>query len=113
LFQLFEIKSVLQLIWKKDKLPIYEELIFRVNNHIEDITESLHTNSEQAIFDFVKEDIEPVLAHLQKSDNDLDKLITAYKSKINPDTGSYYDHRGNYEESVMRINKKLTAIIDS
>ncbi len=113
LIQLSDIKNVLQLVWQKNKLPIYEELIFRVNDHIEDITESLHTNSEQAIFEFVKEDIEPVLIHIRQSDNDLDKLIKSYKAKINPDTGSYYDHRRNYEESVTRINKKLASIIDS
>ncbi len=112
LTQLSEIKNILLLIWQKNKLPIYEELIFRVNNHIGDITESLHTNSEQAIFDFVKEDIEPVFTHIRKIDNALDKLITSYKSKINPETESYYGHRHDYEESVTQINKKLTAVID-
>src|SRR5690606_13730343 len=67
---------------------------------------------EQAIFDFVKEDIEPVFTHIRKIDNALDKLITSYKSKINPETESYYGHRHDYEESVTQINKKLTAVID-
>ncbi|MCG2459995.1 GAF domain-containing protein [Flavobacteriaceae bacterium F89] len=113
LAQLSEIKNILRLIWEKNELPIYEALMFRVNENIEDITSSLHTNSEQAIFDFIKEDIEPVFAHIQNSDNGLGKLISAYRSKINPDTESYYNHRHNYEESVTRINKKLASILDS
>src|SRR5690606_28043401 len=112
LIQLSEINNMLKKIWKKYKFPIYEELIFRANNHIEDIKESLHTYSEQAIFAFVEQDIVPVLAHIKKSDAELDGLISDYKTKINPDTGSYYDHRRNYEESVMLINKKLAAVLD-
>jgi hypothetical protein len=112
LIQLSEIKNMLKKVWEKHKFPIYEELIFRANHHIEDIKESLHTNSEQTIFDFIKQDIVPVLAHIKKTDAELDGLISDYKAKINPETGSYYDHRRNYEESVMLINKKLAAVLD-
>ena len=112
MIQLSEINSVLYQAWEKNKLPIYEELIFRVNNHIDDVKEVLHTNSEQAIFDFVNEEINPVFAHLKKSSKYYQDLLLAYESKIDLGTGSYYDHRKNYDESVTLINKKLAAVID-
>eukprot|EP00035_Acanthoeca_spectabilis_P026647 m.463598 g.463598 ORF g.463598 m.463598 type:complete len:791 (+) comp23105_c0_seq1:29-2401(+) len=112
MIQLSEVSSVLTMAYKKWNLPIYEELIFRVNNHLESIKEMLYTNSEQAIFDFVKDEVSPVFEHLKKADDTIEKYILAYESKIDMGTGSYYDHRKNYDESVTLINKKLSAVID-
>ena len=112
MIQLSEIDNVLNIAVKTWDLPIYEELIFRVNNHLESIKEMLYTNSEQAIFDFVHEEISPVFEHLKKSDKDIEKHILKYESKIDMGTGSYYDHRKNYDESVTLINKKLSSVID-
>ncbi len=112
MIQLSQINEVLDIAFETMKLPIYEELIFRVNDHLESIKEMLHTNSEQAIFDFVKEEINPVFEHLKNTDGTLKKHILAYESKIDMGTDSYYDHRKNYDESVTIINKKLSAVLD-
>ena len=112
MIQLSEINNVLTAAWKKIKLPIFEELIFRVNNHIDEVKEVLNTNSEQAIFSFIQEEVVPVLEHLKKTDADLKESIVSYESNIDMGTKSYYDHRRNYDESVMLINKKLSSVID-
>jgi hypothetical protein len=112
MIQLSEIHSVIDAAWKKFKLPIYEELMFRVNDYLEEIRDTLYTNSEQAIFDFVQEEINPVFHHLKREDKKLEKLILTYESQIDMGTESYYDHRRNYDESVMEINKKLAAMLD-
>lgn len=112
LIQLSEIKNVLEKACEKNKLPIYEELMFRIDNHIDDIKEVLLTNSEQAVFDFVKEEINPVFEYLKKSDKDLKELIFLYEADIDANTESYYDHRRNYDESVMLINKEMASIMD-
>jgi len=112
MIQLSQIHDVLEAVCQKEKLPIYEELMFRVNNHLESIKEMLYTNSEQSIFEFVKEEIAPVFSHLKKSGGEIVKHILSYQSKIDMATDSYYDHRKNYDESVMLINKKLAAVID-
>ncbi|MGB5275278.1 MAG: GAF domain-containing protein, partial [Flavobacteriaceae bacterium] len=112
MIQLAEIGNVLEAAIRITGLPIYEELVFRINNHIDEIKEVLHTNSEQAIHDFVTGEINPVLKHVKQIDPDLKILILEYESKIDPATHSYYDHRKNYDESVMAINKKLAALMD-
>ena len=112
MIQLSEIDSVLNIALKKWNLPIYEELIFRVNNHLDSIKEMLYTNSEQAIFDFVQDEISPVFEHLKKADKEIENHILTYESKIDMGTGSYYDHRKNYDESVTLVNKTLSSVID-
>ncbi|MDC6352862.1 MULTISPECIES: GAF domain-containing protein [unclassified Robiginitalea] len=112
MIQLSRIRSVLEIAFEKTELPIYEELIYRVNNHMEDIKEVLHTNSEQAIFNFVQDEILPVFEHLKGVDKQLGAEILSYEAGIDMGTQSYYDHRRNYDETVMRINKSLASVLD-
>ncbi|WP_238857910.1 GAF domain-containing protein [Poritiphilus flavus] len=112
MIQLSSIKDVLDLAFVKEKLPIYEELIFRADNYIESIKETLYSNSEQTIFDFVQTEVNPVLDHLKKLHPDLEKAVKEYEDTIDSTTQSYYDHRRNYDESVMEINRALVGVID-
>lgn len=111
MIQLSEIKGILQKAFEKTKLPIYEELMFRVDNNLDEVRDTLYTNTEQAIFDFIKEEINPVLSHLKKK-KELKKKVEAYEALIDQSTESYYDHRRNYDESVMETNMQLAALLD-
>ena len=112
IIQLNKIHKVLTHIWQKESLPIYEELIFRVNNHLQSIEEILFSNSEQVIFDFVKEEINPIFSHFKNTDPVINTAILSYEEKIDPQTESYYFHRKKYEDSVELINKKLASLLD-
>lgn len=112
MIQLSEINTILEAAYAENKLPIYEELIYRVKNHIEEVKEVLHTNSEQAIFNFVTSEIDPVLTYLKKNQTSLESSITAYENSIDSTTGIYYDHRKNYDHSVMEINRQLASLLD-
>ncbi|TKD63619.1 GAF domain-containing protein [Flavobacterium sp. ASW18X] len=112
MIQLAEIRDILVEAFRLLQLPIYEELIFRVESNLDEIKETLHTNSEQAIFDFILEHVNPVLHHLKREDSRLEALILKYESSIDMGTESYYDHRRNYDESVTEINRRLAAVLD-
>lgn len=112
LIQLSEVNAILMAAWKEKRLPIYEELMFRVNDHIDGIKEGLDTNSEQGIFDFLQNEINPVFHYFKKSNGGLKDSVVAYEASIDMGTDTYYDHRRNYDESVMLVNKALAALID-
>jgi hypothetical protein len=112
LIQLSEISTILSEALKTLKLPIYEELMFRVNSYVDDIKDTLYSNSEQAIFDFVQDEINPVFSHLKKTNDELANKIRVYESTIDMGTESYYDHRRNYDESVTETNMQLAALLD-
>ncbi|SNY94589.1 GAF domain-containing protein [Flagellimonas pacifica] len=112
MIQLSEINGVLTEAFKKFKLPIYEELMFRVDTYLEEVKEALYTHTEQAVFDFVKEEIAPVFKHLIQEDKELKALVENYESQIDEGTESYYDHRRNYDNSVMESNMQLAALLD-
>ena len=112
MIQLADINSVLSLAWNKTKLPIYEELIFRVNNHLDEIKEELHADTEQAVSNFVLEEVNPVFDYLKKESKEFKKAILEYDNNKDEVTHSYYDHRKNYDTSVTTTNKKLAQLID-
>jgi len=112
MIQLSEITTILQAAFKESGLPVYEELIFRVNNHMEEVKEVLQTNSEQSIYNFVKTEIEPVLRYLKKNHSDLEDLIVSYEARIDESTDTYYDHRKNYDTTIMETNRQLAAVLD-
>lgn len=112
IIQLSTISKIITTALENQELLIYEELAFRVNNLLEEIEETLNTNSEQAIFDFVKEEVLPVFEHLKNLDGRLKKMVLSYEEMIDSTTESHYNHRRKYDDSVMAINKKLAAVID-
>lgn len=112
MIHLSEIKEVLVEAFATLKLPIYEELIYRVDNQIDEIKDVLYSNSEQTVFDFVKDEINPVFHHLKLENKTLANLVEVYESHIDSETESYYDHRKNYDESVMEINMQLASLLD-
>ncbi|MGB2527890.1 GAF domain-containing protein [Flagellimonas sp. SN16] len=112
MIQLSEINEVLGRATQKYQLPIYEELMYRVDAYLDEVKEALYTHTEQAVFDFVKEEVDPIFKHLKKEDKELKGLIQQYESKIDETTESYYDHRRNYDDSVMEANMQLAALLD-
>ena len=112
LIQLSAIRSILQRLLDDFGLPIYEELIFRVNEHMTEINELLLNNAEQSIFNFVREEIIPVFRHVKTLDKDLRDLVKFYEEGIDSEMQAYYDHRKNYDISVRQINQSLTRHLD-
>ena len=112
MIQLTNISEILRSACEIENLPIYEELKFRVNNWLESIKDILYSSSEQNIFDFIHEEVNPVIEHLKKLDPKLTEMIREYESSIDSETQTYYDHRRNYDESVMEINQKLVTLLD-
>ncbi|MBT8178095.1 MAG: GAF domain-containing protein, partial [Eudoraea sp.] len=74
--------------------------------------EVLHTNSEQALFNFVKDEVLPVFNYLRDRDEEVGQMIRIYEGMIDGHTNTYYDHRKNYDESVMQINQELAEVLD-
>ncbi len=112
LLQLEHISEIIQKIYTIEELPIYEQLIYRVNDYISDLKEALKVNSERQVLNFVRAEITPLFRHLSKKSEVLNELISAYYELVEPNTGLVYHHRKDYDESVMSINKRLASILD-
>jgi hypothetical protein len=104
--------NVLNHAFKKEKLPIYEELIFRVNEYLKEVHSGLRAGDEISILDFLKQDIYPAFKHAKNNNKTLEKEIDIYMNRLDDNLHVVYEKRKDYEDSVMLLNDKLAKYID-
>ncbi len=111
--QLEQIQKIIKRIYALEKLPIYEQLEFRILEFLKDFnTEELQVNSERQVLQFLKYEIVPLFKHLSKKSEALKAMVVEYQEMVALGSGLVYLHRKDYDESVMLINKRMASIID-
>lgn len=112
LYQLELIVKIIDTAYEREKLPIYEQVKFRISDFQKEISESLNASSEQKVFDLLKKEVNPIMAHFKQETKELKKLVEEYQNALNPETGIFYNHRKKYDETVQQINRTMARYID-
>jgi len=94
------------------ELPIYNDLLFRINECLENIKLGLNTSDENSLTNFLRKDIYPAFNHLKEIDTSFEVAIDNYMDLIDDNLHVIYHHRKNYEESVTILNESLANYID-
>ncbi|MEP2669358.1 MAG: GAF domain-containing protein [Cyclobacteriaceae bacterium] len=105
-------KNVLQSALQKTKMPIYEQLLTRVEEFLHELDDELHSGSETRIIGFLETEIHPVLDQLKKKDATVGLLVDDYKKRLHPESNSIYNQRKRYDQSVNTINQTLASLLD-
>ena len=104
--------NVLDSACKTEKLPIYSELAYRINQYLTDLKRGLDAGDEVGILDFLKREIYPVFNHIKNLTKDLFEKVAIYTNRLDQDLGVVYEKRKNYETSVNFLNEKLSHYVD-
>ena len=104
--------NVLNEACKTEKLPIYEELIFRVKAYFKNVKKGLNAGDEIAIIDFLKREIYPVFNHIKKLNSSLKELVSVYMNRLDKELQVVYEKRKDYEDGVTLLNDKLASYLD-
>ncbi|WP_028890281.1 hypothetical protein [Tenacibaculum ovolyticum] len=104
--------SVLKKACESEKLPIYDELMFRVNEYLKEVFNGLKAGDEIGILDFLKRDIYPVFTHIKEINAPLATLVNTYMSRLDTKLHVVYEKRKAYEQSVTLLNDELSNFID-
>jgi hypothetical protein len=110
--QINSIKKILKSAFRQTKMPVYEELIFRLDTYKSELRKGLSAGSEHKILGFLKSDVYPVFDHLKKKDVNLKKMVDQYDTLLDPDLKTLYEQRKKYDTSVNLINQKLASYLD-
>ncbi len=110
--QLTLISKVLEAALTKTKMPIYDQLLFRVNSFRYELGSELLSGSEPRVISFLETEIHPVLTQLKSKVNGLSKLVDDYFGMLHPELHSIYDQRKKYDHSVNTINQALASLLD-
>jgi hypothetical protein len=104
--------NVLNEACEKEKLPIYEELIFRIKEYLTNVKSGLRAGDEIAIIDFLKREIYPAFNHIKELNTDLEEHVSVYMNRLDKKLRVVYEKRKDYEDSVTLLNNKLASFID-
>ncbi|WP_298766735.1 GAF domain-containing protein [uncultured Polaribacter sp.] len=105
--------SVLKDACKTEKLPIYNELMFRVATFLKEVKNGLNAGDEVTILDFLQREIYPVFKHIKDLNSNLSKKVNTYMQRLDKKLQVVYEKRKEYEQSVTIINEKLAKYIDN
>lgn len=111
--QLNKAKELLQKASKSIRFPLLDETRFRTEKYIDAVTETLLSDDELVIYDFLQNDLDSLFLNLREKCPELEKWIDDYFATLDPQRGVVYHHRKDYEESITRINDVLDRFIDN
>ncbi len=110
--QFTAVKNILDRAYHKKQLPLYEELNFRIEQHLVNIKDGLQAGIEHELLHFLRKEITPVFEHLKKADRTLAMAIKKYEEQLDPQSGVIYFERKKFDESIGLINKALSEHLD-
>ncbi|WP_299062718.1 GAF domain-containing protein [uncultured Polaribacter sp.] len=105
--------TVLKDACKTEKLPIYNELMYRVSSYLEDVKKGLSAGDEVSILDFLNREIYPVFSHIKDINTELSEKVSIYMKRLDKNLNVVYEKRKAYEDSVTLLNDKLAKFIDN
>ncbi len=104
--------DVLDNAYENIKLPIFQDLMYRIKENTFKLKGDLRAGDEVEILNFMKKEIYPVFTHLKKTNKKLSVEVSNYFEAIDSDLHVVYDKRRKYEESVFILNDILSKYID-
>ncbi|HEY1112599.1 MAG TPA: hypothetical protein VGE66_03530 [Chitinophagaceae bacterium] len=104
--------KVLEVATFKMEFPLLQEIKFKIDKYINAATETLLSDDELMIYDFLQNHIEVLFRHLSITRPEMKRIIDEYFAALDPQKNLVYDHRKKYEESITKINDTLDRFID-
>jgi hypothetical protein len=93
-------------------LPLLEGLQFRNHNHLQSIKDTINTEDEMRINEFLHQEVKPVLDHLNRNNKQVQDVLSSYFEKVNNNNSSIYLYRYQFEETLAKINQAVVSYLE-
>jgi hypothetical protein len=110
-FNLKLAKDLLGKIVASKKLPLLEEVMYKIDEHVARINNGLASGDESNVLEFLKHEVNPLVDHFAGQE-EFQKIIARYRNNLDPVFGVVYKRRKAFEESLGLINKTITGYLD-
>jgi hypothetical protein len=77
-------KQVIDQAFKAKPLPVYQEIIHRLEKYQASIAKNLNADEESHVLDFLHQEIEPLFDHVEQYDKKGESKIKAYRKALDP-----------------------------
>ncbi len=114
ILQIETLIDLFEIIFNKAGLPLFEHKIYELKNHLDKLKNTITSNTEQYLQNYIGTEIHPVLNNFRQNTNDLQIKVEIdhYFEKDRTLAGSFFKARREFDESIALINKKLAKILD-
>lgn len=110
--QLELIRDTLTTISNTIHLPLLEEMQFKTNDLLENLSHTLQAGEDLKVNEFMEQEIHPILTHLSEEHEALQPVLADYFTEMDKQSGHVYHHRREYEESLSAINTVISQYLE-
>jgi len=93
-------------------LPLLEGLKFRNHSNLQSIKDTINTEDEMRINEFLHQEVKPVLDHLNRNNKQVQDVLSSYFEKVNNNSSSIYLYRYQFEETLAMINQAVMSYLE-
>ncbi len=109
--ELQQTKKILEDLQKRNAMPFYEQLLFKMNKKLSRLETDFDNNTEQEVHAFFQKQVLPLFQYIAASDVG-NTAVKTFVEKLDKNNNSFYVARKDYDETVNLINKNLANVID-
>ncbi len=106
------IDDVLDQLEAQVHLPLLEGLKFKNFTIQQSIQDNMLAEDEVRINEFLENEVEPMLSHLQKMNPQVQRIVDDYFKLVNGHNSPLYRNRKEYEETLSLINETVLQYLD-
>jgi hypothetical protein len=106
-------KKVIEEAFKTKPIPVFQEIIYRIEKYQVSIAKILNSDEESHVLEFLRQEIEPLFEHVKKYNKKVENKIKSYQKAMDPELGFVYHKRRNFDQTVAQINDTISAYIET
>lgn len=88
--------------------PLIGQVIMQIDNALATSVEDFDNSHEISISGFIISQLTPMVTQLGEQHPGLRELAESYRARLDPELGLFYRVRRDYEESLQRLNRRLS-----
>ncbi len=111
-FQLENIKQILNVAKEVITFPYLEEVEFRLEKYKNSIEKNMNAGDEVDIFNFISNEINPLIQTLRTRHLLINREVFRYEKILDPDLNMVYRKRKIFNESIKELNYYLAKYLD-
>jgi len=105
-------KDVFEEAYRIKQMPIYDQVIYKIEQYSKGIKKGLSSGDESNILNFIQEHVEPLFSHFNFKDEQFEVAIKNYKDSLDPKLKMVYKRRKDFEDSLAMINSCVIKCLD-
>ena len=110
--QLHMVQEIIKKALRTIHFPLLMEIDFKIDKYLISATDSLLSDEEIQIHEFLQNQVVSVLNHLKDTVPALRPDIEQYENALDKKVNMIYMHRKDFDESIARINHTVSRYID-